>query len=111
MRNMLLNNGQTVIVGSDRDVLEVIGENFSYELAEYIDQILWNQEALDKYMRDIEKEKDILKNTIREYLEKYAERLNTSMFDAIDSGKELDFKNLIRELQNDEYFEYLLNRR
>ncbi len=108
---MLLNNGQTVIVGSDRDVLEVIGENFSYELAEYIDQILWNQEALDKYMRDIEKEKDILKNTIREYLEKYAERLNTSMFDAIDSGKELDFKNLIRELQNDEYFEYLLNRR
>lgn len=85
MRNMLLNNGQTVIVGSDRDVLEVIGENFSYELAEYIDQILWNQEALDKYMRDIEKEKDILKNTIREY------------------G--------IRELQNDEYFEYLLNRR
>ncbi len=82
---MLLNNGQTVIVGSDRDVLEVIGENFSYELAEYIDQILWNQEALDKYMRDIEKEKDILKNTIREY------------------G--------IRELQNDEYFEYLLNRR
>ena len=82
---MLLNNGQTVIVGSDRDVLEVIGENFYYELAEYIDQILWNQEALDKYMRDIEKEKDILKNTIREY------------------G--------IRELQNDEYFEYLLNRR
>ena len=36
-----------------------------------------------------------------EDLEKYAERLNTSMFDAIDSGKELDFKNLIRELQND----------
>lgn len=36
-----------------------------------------------------------------EDLEKYAERLNTSMFDAIDSGKELEFKNLIRELQND----------
>lgn len=36
-------------------------------------------------MRDIEKEKDMLKNTVREY------------------G--------IRELQNDEYFEYLLNKR
>lgn len=36
-----------------------------------------------------------------EDLESYAERLNTSMFDAIDSGKELEFKNLIRELQND----------
>lgn len=36
-----------------------------------------------------------------EDLEKYASRLETSMFDAIDSGKELEFKNLIRELQND----------
>lgn len=36
-----------------------------------------------------------------EDLESYATRLATSMFDAIDSGKELDFKNLIRELQND----------
>lgn len=36
-----------------------------------------------------------------EDLESYAKRLNTSMFDAIDSGKELEFKNLIRELQND----------
>ena len=79
---MLLNNGQTVIVGSDRDVLEVIGENFSYELAEYIDQILWNQEALDKYMRDIEKAikngdkqaqltKDIFINRIVRYIGAY----------------------------------------
>lgn len=36
-----------------------------------------------------------------EDLEQYASRLETSMFDAIDSGKELEFKNLIRELQND----------
>lgn len=36
-----------------------------------------------------------------EELESYATRLNVSMFDAIDSGKELEFKNLIRELQND----------
>lgn len=36
-----------------------------------------------------------------EALEEYATRLELSMFDAIDSGKELEFKNLIRELQND----------
>lgn len=36
-----------------------------------------------------------------EALEEYATRMELSMFDAIDSGKELEFKNLIRELQND----------
>ena len=36
-----------------------------------------------------------------EDLEIKANSLNISMFDAIDSGKELEFKNLIRELQND----------
>ncbi|MBE6154650.1 MAG: ATP-dependent DNA helicase PcrA [Firmicutes bacterium] len=34
-------------------------------------------------------------------LEGVANHLNVSMFEAIDSGKELEFKNLIRELQND----------
>jgi len=36
-----------------------------------------------------------------EDLESKAKSLDVSMFDAIDSGKELEFKNLIRELQND----------
>ena len=36
-----------------------------------------------------------------ENLEEYAKRLNVSMFEAIDSGKELEFKELIRDLQND----------
>lgn len=36
-----------------------------------------------------------------ETLEEYAKSINVSMFDAICDGKELEFKNLIRELQND----------
>lgn len=36
-----------------------------------------------------------------EDLEKRSKEQNTSMFDAIDCGKELDFKNLILELKND----------
>lgn len=36
-----------------------------------------------------------------EDLEKKAKEQNTSMFDAITNGKELEFKNLILELQND----------
>ena len=38
-----------------------------------------------------------------ENLEKEAESLNISMFDAITSGKELEFKNLILELQRDAF--------
>ena len=44
MRNISLNNGQLVTIASNRDILEIIEENLSYELAEYISDILWNQE-------------------------------------------------------------------
>lgn len=92
MQNILLNNGQNVIIGSNRDILEVIEEKLSYELAKYIEQILWNQEEIDKYIRDIEKsnsnlldEKEKLENTIQEYSNK--------------------------TLQDNEYFDFLINRK
>ena len=50
MENISLNNGQLVTIASNKDMLEIIEENLSYELAKYISEILWNQEEIDGYI-------------------------------------------------------------
>lgn len=89
MKNILLNNGQLVTIGSNRDLLEVIEENLSYELAKHIEDILWNQEELDEYITDIEKENS-------ELTEEYGKLKN-----AIE-------EQWNRDLWNKEYFDYLV---
>lgn len=86
MTNILLNNGELITVSSNNDILEVIGENFSYELVECVSEILWNQEAIDKYITDIEKENNELRKEksdlgklISEY--RYPSLWNDSYFD------------------------------
>lgn len=67
MKNILLNNGEIVTIFSNKDIYEVIGENFSYELAKHISEILWDQEIMDEYMTDIEKDNSKLKALVSEY--------------------------------------------
>lgn len=38
MENIQLNNGQSVIIGSNRDIIDVIGEHCSYELASLVSE-------------------------------------------------------------------------
>lgn len=38
MVNIQLNNGQSVIIGSNRDIIDVIGEHCSYELASLVSE-------------------------------------------------------------------------
>ena len=47
MENILLSNGQNVIVGSEMDCIEVVGENLGYELADTIRRIVGDK--LEKY--------------------------------------------------------------
>ena len=88
MRNISLNNGQLVTIASNRDILEIIEENLSYELAEYISDILWNQEEIDGYITDLEKENDELKDKNSELEETMSEYYNPNLW-------------------NDSYFNYL----
>ncbi len=89
MHNIELNNGKIVPIGSNRDFLEVIDINLSYELARYIEELLYNQEELDNYISDIEKKNDKLieeNNKLHETIMEY--------FD--------------KDLWNDNYFDYLV---
>ena len=88
MRNISLNNEQLVTIASNRDILEIIEENLSYELAEYISDILWNQEEIDDYIADLEKENDELKDKNSELEETMSEYYNPNLW-------------------NDSYFNYL----
>lgn len=74
MTNILLNDGRIMSVGSKRDLLEVIEENLSYDLARHISDVLCNQEEMDEYIESIEEinsnlleENDKLKNTLDEH--------------------------------------------
>ncbi len=89
MRNIELNNGKIVTIGSNRDFLEVIDTNLSCELARYIERLLYNQEELDNYICDIEKKNDKLieeNNKLHETMMEYSDR----------------------KLWNDNYFDYLV---
>lgn len=67
MHIVSLNNGQNIVLFSENDVLESIGENFSYEIAEYLRGILWNQDVMEEYITDIEKDNSQLKALVSEY--------------------------------------------
>jgi len=93
MENILLNNGQNVLIGSNRDIVEVIGEHCSYELASLVsDKIndidaekLYAEERAatdaDNYLRSLESAQrtmddvwDILEE-VRTYIDE-AKRIN-----------------------------------
>lgn len=82
MRVISLNDGNNVVIGNIYDVAEIIEAKLSYELAEYIKRILWDQNELDEYISDLESQNTILKNTMKEYENK--------------------------ELWDEEYFKYLV---
>ena len=88
MKNISLNNGQLVTIASNKDMLEIIEENLSYELAKYISEILWNQEEIDGYITDLEKENDELKDKNSELEETMSEYYDPNLW-------------------NDNYFNYL----
>lgn len=48
MENIALNSGQTVLIGSDRDIIEVVQEHCSYELASLISSKMADADSVDK---------------------------------------------------------------
>lgn len=85
---------------------KVVGSYYFYNRKEIKDLLCYlrliNNTSDDVSLRRvINTPKRGIGNKSIENLEKEAESLNISMFDAITSGKELEFKNLILELQKD----------
>ena len=93
MENIQLNNGQSVIIGSNRDIVEVIGEYCSYELASLVSgkmndidaEKLYAEERAatdaDNYLRSLESAQRTMNDVwdaleeIRVYIEK-SKRIN-----------------------------------
>ncbi len=85
---------------------KVVGSYYFYNRKEIKDLLCYlrlinNTSDAVSLRRVINTPKRGIGNKSIENLEKEAESLNISMFDAITSGKELEFKNLILELQKD----------
>ena len=85
---------------------KVVGSYYFYNRKEIKDLLCYlrlinNTDDDVSLRRVINTPKRGIGNKSIENLEKEAESLNISMFDAITSGKELEFKNLILELQKD----------
>ena len=53
MKAIRLNNGATRFIYQDNDVLEIIGENLSYELAEYIEENFSRNIVIKAYLDKI----------------------------------------------------------
>lgn len=76
MENIALNNGQTVLIGSNKDIVEVIEEHCSYELASLISskivdvdrEKLYAQERAqtdaDSYLSDLESKECCLRDVL-----------------------------------------------
>ena len=82
MQVISLNDGSNVVIGSMYDAAEIIETEISYELANYIKSILWEQNELGEYISDLEAQNMQLKNAMKEYENK--------------------------DLWNKEYFKYLI---
>ena len=85
---------------------KVVGSYYFYNRKEIKDLLCYlrmiNNTSDDVSLRRvINTPKRKIGNKSIEDLEKRADEVGTSMFDAIESGKELEFKNIILELQND----------
>lgn len=107
MKSIRLNNGATRFIYQDNDVLEIIGENLSYELAEYIEENFYSKndvnkeiEELDKRWAELYDEKKKLKNSIWKYeseielLKKENERLKNPkpvLTESLNDENELPF--------------------
>ncbi|WP_099467781.1 hypothetical protein [Konateibacter massiliensis] len=93
MENIALNNGQTVLIGSNRDIVEVVEEHCSYELASLISSRIVDIDAerlyaeeraqtdADSYLSDLESKECCLRDVLEiaegltEYIED-AKRIN-----------------------------------
>lgn len=107
MRAIRLNNGETRFIYRVNDVLEIIGENLSYELAEYVKENFYSSEEMNdeieelntKYWKLFHEKKDI-ENNILDYkleisrLKREIERLKNSkpvLTESLDDENELPF--------------------
>lgn len=82
MKNIALNSGKTVIIGSKTDALEVIEENLSYELASFL------REEIDSNELDI----TVLENDLNFY-EKSNDELETQNNFLIEENEKLHEEN------------------
>lgn len=98
MEIILLNNGQPIIINSQKDMLEVVEENLSYELAKYISSILWNQDEIEKELEELEKQNSDLINECDMWKEKIEEY-----------EKHKPYSDDYFTLKDNEYFNYLVN--
>ncbi|WP_024348503.1 hypothetical protein [Lacrimispora indolis] len=96
MENIALNNGQTVLIGSNKDIIEAIETHCSYELASLISaklididaEKLYAQERAqtdaDSYLSDLESKECCLRDVLEiaegltDYIEE-AKRINKDM--------------------------------
>lgn len=56
MENILLNNGQTVLIASEKDIVETIATHLSYELAEKVETLLDSVTENNAYIADLERD-------------------------------------------------------
>lgn len=56
MENILLNNGQTVLIASETDIVETIATQLSYELAEKVETLLDSVAENNAYIADLERD-------------------------------------------------------
>lgn len=56
MKNILLNNGQTVLIASETDIVETIATQLSYELAEKVETLLDSVAENNAYIADLERD-------------------------------------------------------
>ena len=103
MENIQLNNGTTVLIGSNRDVIETIGEHCSYELADLVErkykedieelQLKCQAESDEKenYERDIEGKTALLHDAVESIVD---------LMDYMRDAKRIDKEKIFTKLQN-----------
>lgn len=103
MENIQLNDGTTVLIGSNKDVIEAIGEHCSYELAdlverkykEDIEELQWKcqveSDEKENYERDIEGKTALLHDAV--------ESIN-DLINYMRESKRIDKEKIFIRLQN-----------
>lgn len=101
MENIALNSGETVLIGSNKDVIEVVEEHCSYELASLISSKLVDVDAeklyaqeramtdADSYLSDLENIQGCLRDVLG-----IAEGLTNHMKEAKRINKDMIYQKL-----------------
>lgn len=85
MENIKLNNGRNVIIGSERDVLEVIQETLGYDFADAVKHVFDSTDEVEKYKKYAE-----IESQEKESYEASLESINNALYEALEKIEELE---------------------